>query len=189
MSGVYTITEFFPQRLSPAYNFAKRPNLDMSQTYDDINITPSMLDRLLDLDPQAERESPKSRSANLRQLKASVRRDLEYLLNSRHAVPAGIETLEETSRSAAVYGLPDFTGQSIVTAADQKNLVQKLETAISIFEPRLVEVRITLEPVSQTDRALRFRIEARLKVDPIPEPVAFDTVLQMGSGAFEIKER
>ena len=32
-----------------------------------------------------------------------------------------------------------------------------------------------------------FRIDARLKVDPAPEPVSFDTLLQIGSGEFRVK--
>ena len=36
---------------------------------------------------------------------------------------------------------------------------------------------------------LKFRIEASLNVEPTPEPIAFDTVLQLGSGEFEVKEK
>ncbi len=161
----------------------------MSKNYSELSITPSLLDRLIDLDPQTLQEPPKSRTATLQQLKASVRRDLEFLLNSRYAIPDGIENLEETSKSAMIYGMPDFTGHNVKNTGEQHKLVQKLETAIGIFEPRLVDLRIRLEPINEINRSLRFRIEARLKIDPVPEPVAFDTVLQIGSGAFEIVER
>ncbi len=161
----------------------------MSRSYTETNITPSLLDRLIDLDPQSSQEPPKSRTISLQHLKASVRRDLEFLLNSRLAIPEGIETLEETGKSMVIYGMPDFTGSNVKNAGEQQKLVQKIETVIHNFEPRLVDLRITLEPVNEINRSLRFRIEARLKTDPIPEPIAFDTVLQIGSGAFEIKER
>ena len=49
----------------------------MARTDSNIRITPSVLDRLIDYDPRESRESPKSRSASLMELKASVRRDLE----------------------------------------------------------------------------------------------------------------
>jgi predicted component of type VI protein secretion system len=48
---------------------------------------------------------------------------------------------------------------------------------------------VTLEPVSTIDKALKFRIEARLDIEPTPEPIAFDTILQLGSGDFEVKEK
>ncbi len=37
------------------------------------------------------------------------------------------------------------------------------------------------------ERAFRFKIEARLRIDPVPEPISFDTTLQLGSGNFAVK--
>lgn len=49
----------------------------------EIRITPSIVDRLLDFEPTNPNEAPKSRSQGMRELKQSVRRDLEWLLNTR----------------------------------------------------------------------------------------------------------
>ena len=40
---------------------------------------------------------------------------------------------------------------------------------------------------SVLERAFRFKIEARLRIDPVPEPISFDTTLQIGSGNFAVK--
>lgn len=160
----------------------------MRRTDSEIKVTPSLLDRLIDYEPRESKESPKSRSTNLLELKSSVRRDLEFLLNSR-AFPEDIpEGLEELHKSIAVFGLPDFTKNNIKNSSEQKKLADQLETTIRNFEPRLMDLQISLDPVNDVERSLRFRIIAQLKVDPIPEPIAFDTILQMGSGEFEIKE-
>ncbi len=37
------------------------------------------------------------------------------------------------------------------------------------------------------DRTLRFRIEALLRVEPAPEPVAFDSTLEPGAGGFAVR--
>jgi type VI secretion system protein ImpF len=161
----------------------------MSRTDNEVRITPSVLDRLLDFEPDVSREAPQSRAKSLRDLKLSVRRDLEWLLNSR-SYPEGIdEQLEEVKKSVIVYGLPDITGLSAKSHVEQKQLSKSLETAIRIFEPRFLDLKVTLEPVSTVDRLLRFRIEARLNVEPAPEPIVFDTVLQLGSGDFEVQEK
>jgi type VI secretion system protein ImpF len=161
----------------------------MSRIDSEIRITPSVLDRLLDFEPDVSREAPKSRAKSLRDLKLSVRRDLEWLLNSR-SYPEGIdERLEEVKKSVIVYGLPDITGISAKSHVEQKQLSQSLETAIRIFEPRFLNLKVTLEPVNTVDRMLKFRIEASLNVEPVPEPIAFDTVLQLGSGDFEVVEK
>jgi type VI secretion system protein ImpF len=154
----------------------------------EIKVTPSLLDRLIDYEPRESREPAKSRSANLRELKSAVRRDLEYLLNSRSFPEEIPENLPELNKSVALYGLPDFTKNNIKNYTEQKKLSEQLEWAIRTFEPRLMDLEITLDPVNDIERSLRFRIVAQLKVDPVPEPIAFDTVLQMGSGEFEVKE-
>ena len=154
----------------------------------EVRVTPSVLDRLLDFEPKALQEAPKSRSKSLRELKLSVRRDLEWLLNSR-SYPGEIdERLEETPNSVVTYGLPDFTGISVRSHIELKSLKQALETAIKNFEPRFLDVKVTLDPVNNIDRTLHFRIEAYLNVEPSPEPIIFDTVLELGSGDFEVKE-
>lgn len=161
----------------------------MSRVDNEIRITPSVLDRLLDFEPDVSREAPKSRSKSLRELKLSVRRDLEWLLNSRSFPEEIDEQLEEVKKSVVVYGLPDITGISAKNHNEQRRLTKALENAIRIFEPRFLDLKVTLEPVSNIDRMLKFRIEAQLNIEPAPEPIAFDTVLQLGSGEFEVKEK
>lgn len=160
----------------------------MSRTDNEIRVTPSLLDRLVDLEPKSSQEAPKSRSNSLRELKQSVQRDLEWLLNTRAYAGNVDERLEEVNKSVAVYGLPDFTAVSAKSHLEQTRMTKAIETAIKNFEPRFLDLRVTLEPISTTDKSLRFRIEANLNMEPSPEPVAFDTVLKVGSGDFEIKE-
>lgn len=160
----------------------------MALRENEIKITPSILDRLIDLEPKNPHEAPKSRSRGILELKQSVKRDLEWLLNTRHTADKVPEELEEVSKSIAIYGLPDFTGMSSRDSDDRKNLIRNVETALRVFEPRFMNLKVTLEEIETGERGVRFRIQATLKVEPTPEPVVFDTVLQMGSGEFEVKE-
>ena len=64
----------------------------MAKTRADKPLLPSVFDRLIDEDPGNEREAPKPRAQVLRDMKAAVCRDLEYLLNTR--VRAGLYALE-----------------------------------------------------------------------------------------------
>jgi type VI secretion system protein ImpF len=153
----------------------------------EIRITPSVLDRLIDEEPGVSREAPASRQKSLRQLKQAVRRDLEWLLNTRQLVGGVPPELKEVSQSLAAYGLPDFTAVSLRSPADQNRVRRTIEAAISTFEPRLEDVIVTLTPPRETEHILRFRVDARLKVEPAPEPVTFDTVLQLGSGQYIVQ--
>lgn len=161
----------------------------MSRRQDhEIQITPSLLDRLTDYEPKMSVESPKSRSKSLAELKQSVKRDLEWLLNSRSYPVEVDDELEEVPKSVVSYGLPDFTGISARNHLDLKRITGELETAINHFEPRLLDLKVKLEPVNTTDRELKFRVEAFLNVEPTPEPIVFDTVLELGSGDFDLRE-
>jgi type VI secretion system protein ImpF len=125
---------------------------------------------------------------SLRELKRAVRRDLEWLLNTRRSITTLPQNLERTAKSVAEYGLPDFSAASVKNPSDQAHILRTLEEAIGLFEPRLKGVSIRLETGGETERALRFRIDADLQVDPAPEPVTFDTTMQLYSGEYDIKE-
>jgi type VI secretion system protein ImpF len=159
----------------------------MARTDNDVHVTTSVLDRLLDYEPQLTREPIASRSKSLRQLKQSVRRDLEWLLNTRQIAHGLPPKLKETNNSVAAYGLPDFTNLNIDSADDQNLIKREVEQAIRRFEQRLDNVVVSIEPVRATERILRFRIDARLNIDPAPEPITFDTVLQLGSGEYQVR--
>jgi type VI secretion system protein ImpF len=48
-------------------------------------------------------------------------------------------------------------------------------------------MRVTLEPLAGSARILRFQIQGLLKVDPAPERVSFDTMLELTKGEYEVK--
>jgi type VI secretion system protein ImpF len=161
----------------------------MPRTDNEIRITPSVLDRLLDYEQDKSREPVSSRAKTLREMKQAVKRDLEWLLNTRCAVNEIPPDLKELNNSLAVYGLPDFSTAGIKSDndADQKRLRAALKAAITTFEPRLEIVNILVEKAKGNERVMHLRIDARLRVDPVPEPVSFDTMLQLGSGQYSIQ--
>ena len=153
----------------------------------DSAVTLSVLDRLIDHDPRNSREAAPSHTQSVRQLKEAVRRDLEWLLNTRIVAVPPDSRLREVNRSVFVYGLPDFTSYSLANPEDQSRLIRQLQNAIKIFEPRLDRVRIVpLDVEGANTRILHFRIEALLLMDPAPEHISFDTTLQLTSGEYEV---
>ena len=159
----------------------------MARTDNEVRVTPSVLDRLLDYEPELSREPLATRAKSLRQFKQAVRRDLEWLLNTRQIAEGLSPDLKETNDSLAAYGLPDFTTLSIESDADLKQIKREVEETIRRFEQRLENVVVSFEAGRPAERGLRFRIDARLKVDPAPEPITFDTVLQLGSGQYLVR--
>ncbi|MBN1566663.1 MAG: type VI secretion system baseplate subunit TssE [Acidobacteria bacterium] len=154
----------------------------------DLAVTTSILDRLIDLNPKESADPPANRSQSVRRLKASLRRDLEWLLNTRRNPEEVPETYEELFRSLYNYGLPDVTSMALNSPRDRQRLLRLIEQTIEIFEPRLAGTRVrALDSGGSGPRILRFQIEALLKMDPAPEQILFDTVLQLNSGEYQIK--
>jgi type VI secretion system protein ImpF len=153
-----------------------------------IEIVPSLIDRLLDENPEVRQEAPGKYFQDVRGLERSVMRDLENLLNTRREALFDLpEEFNELKKSLLVYGLPDVTAYNLLDPNDRNRLRRAIEAAISAFESRLQRVRVSMTTPGQTDGALHFRIEAQLRVEPSPEPVTFDTILQLDTQKYSIR--
>jgi len=63
-----------------------------------------------------------------------------------------------------------------------------MEALIAIFEPRLLGVKVSLGPANPGPLPqLRFIIEGLLAMDPMPEHVSFDTVLDVSGGEYHVR--
>jgi type VI secretion system protein ImpF len=154
-----------------------------------VNMVPSVLDRLLDDEPQISKEPSINRVQNLRSLERAVGRDLEALLNSRQEALVELPSeFVELNQSILIYGLPDLTSMSLLNQDDRNRIRRSVEQAIAVFEPRLERVRVAIEAPREHDRGLRFRIDAMLRVDPAPEPVTFDAILHLNTQQYEIQQ-
>lgn len=157
----------------------------MAKRTDTTPIRLSVLDRLIDVEPKTPVDPPVIRAQVLRELKAVVRRDMEWLLNTRRTPEVAPDSLRETQKSLYHYGMPDICSFPLVTAKDKQNMGGLMETVIAIFEPRLAGVRVSIN--QESPHALRFTIEGLLRIDPAPEPISFDTVLEVSNGQYAVK--
>lgn len=145
----------------------------------DKKLRPSILDRLIDQDPETPMDVEKSRFVQLAELRNSVRRDLESLLNTRCRVISPLETLEETQDTILNYGLPDLATVNMLNLDQQQEFAKKVEDILKTYEPRFKSVNVQyVTSHDQNDRTMRFRIDAVIWADPAPEIVVFDSVLE-----------
>jgi len=169
--------------------------------------TPSLIDRLskedlpgdgLDLDlAQAggktgemkvrRKASVAQRREAINRYKDSVKRDLEWLLNTRQVVDDRLPDYPEVSRSVYAYGLPDITSINMGAIHDQNELLRRMERCIEFFDKRLTKTEIMLEPLIGVNRVLRFSISGIVLMDPAPEEIVIDTILDPASGEYEVK--
>ena|ERR1035438_1219245 len=151
-------------------------------------VTQSVLERLIDREPKVSADPPPTRAQSVRLLKASLRRDLEWLLNTRRTPePAGSE-FAEVEKSLYNFGLPDMTSFSWDSSRDRSRLSRMIEQTLATFEPRISGLKVVaMESAPGAQHVLRFQIQGLLDMDPAPEHISFDTVLQLSSGEYQVK--
>lgn len=136
----------------------------------------SLLDRLVDLQPKEKIEKNVLRAYSKIELQEAVLRDLTWLLNTR--CPISYKILEKREqRSVIDYGIPDFGDLYTQNPDDRAILIEAIEQAIHIYEPRLKDVRIILEK-EQDQRQLVGYIEANLIFNQIVEPLTFPITIK-----------
>ncbi|MEW5801050.1 MAG: type VI secretion system baseplate subunit TssE [bacterium] len=152
------------------------------------NIQASILDRLLDFEPEVRQEPVQRRVVGFEQGKAAVIRDLENLLNTKSTILVIPPVYREVSRSLLVYGVRDYTSQNPKSIAVKKQLRQNLEETIARFEPRLRNVTVHVEEgATENERSVKFRITGLLILDPFTAPVVFDTLFDINRGEYTIQ--
>jgi type VI secretion system protein ImpF len=151
-------------------------------------VTLSLLDRLIDEEPKSSQEAPMSRAESLRRLRAAVRRDLEWLLNVRQPVQLPPEGAVELEKSVYCFGLPDICSMNLISIRNRNGLARLMESVIAQFEPRLISPKVSLVPSAPGALPqLHFAIEGLLAIDPMPEHVSFDTVLEVTAGEYHVR--
>lgn len=143
-----------------------------------------LMDRLVDV-PLPE---DSGRRVSVQDMRTSVSRDLENLLNTRSEGARLIgDSFKECRASSLTYGILDFSSYSLLSPHDRDRIRRSLEQAIALHESRLTRIRVTLEPQRELDRALRFRVDALMELGPDNEKVQFDAVLQLNTQTYLVR--
>jgi type VI secretion system protein ImpF len=155
-------------------------------------LQPSLLDRLTDEEPDQRQEPPERRVLSLRQLRASVLRDLAWLFNS--VALSSAQDLEEfplVAHSVLNFGLPDLAGRT-ASSVDVPGLERLLRRAILDYEPRIlgntVKVSLQSNPEQMSHNALTFEIEGELWAQPVPLRVLFKSELDLEVGEVKVAD-
>lgn len=154
----------------------------MARSATETLVTQSVLDRLTQVE-----DWPTTRNQSVRFFRDALKRDLEWLLNTRKPPVPELQARPVVRDSVINFGLPDISAMGLSSTSDQRALRTAIEACVRAFEPRLTGVRVTLESSDAVDRRLRFHIEGNMKLDPSPEEISFDTVLELASGEYKVK--
>jgi type VI secretion system protein ImpF len=152
-------------------------------------LAPSLLDRLIDLDPDLTRDPAITPAERPEGLRSALMRDVEALLNARCkpvSPPAGLTDLAD---SLVSLGVEDFLSTSLVSDMQRNAFARDLQTRLARFEPRLenLSVAILPDPIPAR-RSLRLRISADYRERPGLPPIIFETRVDPVAGHFRLAE-
>ncbi|GAB2873767.1 type VI secretion system baseplate subunit TssE [Paraburkholderia jirisanensis] len=151
-----------------------------------MRFNPSLFDKLFGGYPTESNPST-VRTHSLDEIKHSVARDLESLLNTRMAFSeAQLELFRECAGSMLTYGLNDFSDRSLASSEDRSFICASIKRAITRHEPRLQGVEVALAVREQCVSVLHFAIKALLVVHPAQAPVNFDALLQPSTHQYSV---
>jgi type VI secretion system protein ImpF len=155
-------------------------------------LQPSLLDRLTDDDPGAPRESRDQRFFDVRRLRASVLRDLAWLLNATNgSCGPAIADHPHAARSTLDFGIPDLAGAS-ASGIDADELARQVKEAILRFEPRILReglaVQVAARPEAVGSPQLTMRIEGVLWALPAPVRIQVNTSFDLESGRVQVAD-
>jgi type VI secretion system protein ImpF len=163
-------------------------------------LQPSLIDRLIDNDPQQRTETSDARVLSRQQLRAAVLRDLSWLFNDTRIEPepnssrkeevALWRNMEFARRSVLNYGMPAFSGVTL-SSMDTGEIERAVVEAIRNFEPRIdpqtleVEVRTDAEDLQNT---LQLVIRGQMWSQPVPLELLLAADVDVESGTTRVRE-
>ncbi|MCD8482282.1 MAG: type VI secretion system baseplate subunit TssE [Verrucomicrobia bacterium] len=160
-------------------------------------LQPCLLDRLFDDDPRHSSSIVQGKAISLQRYKEGIKRDIEWLLNSRSRLDnADALGWDEVRKSVLNFGIRDFTGLNSenLSVIEMERAIQR---ALEVFEPRFIpgtlEVRHLPLPKNERNResqainALHFEISARIWAEPMPQDFVIRTDVALEDGLVTIE--
>ncbi|MCC8392517.1 type VI secretion system baseplate subunit TssE [Paraburkholderia sp. MMS20-SJTR3] len=157
------------------------------------HLQPSLLDRLIDDNPQSRVEVDDARFLTRRTLRAGVLRDLSWLFNTTNlSNEISAEHYPAAYTSVLNFGLPSLSG-GFASTVDAVALEQAIREAIVRFEPRIAPESIEIEPVLDRPvldmhNQISLVIRGLLWAQPAPLEFALQTEIDLEEGGITVTE-
>lgn len=128
--------------------------------------------------------------SSLKEIRACVKRDLDWLLNaSQYSPQEDLDGYPDVACSVVNYGMPDLTGKT-VSGFDQQHMDRLLKQVIVNFEPRIIRTTLTVRVIADKalfdHNALVFEIEGELLAEPQPLHLHLRTEFELEDGTVSV---
>lgn len=136
-----------------------------------------LFERLHDLDPKTLHEEKPLVHFNQEQLIASVEKDVNALLNTRCPLPLEAYLFAVADDIPAPYptlfGLSDFSFYDGANHQSWNTVVQHIKTAITLYEPRIKSVHVSVHNFDADQQTLDIQVSAQLIIGEVVTSIIF----------------
>lgn len=133
---------------------------------------------------------PRVERFNERALRATVRRELNWILNTtQFAAVEDLDPYPEVKTSVLNYGVPDLAGKALTQRVVQDR-ARQIRAAILAFEPRMEARTLEVEPVPSVERenAVTYVIRGDVTAAVQAMPVEFKTDIELDTASVVLRE-
>ncbi|MGK0309737.1 MAG: type VI secretion system protein ImpF [Lentimonas sp.] len=153
-------------------------------------LQPCLMDRLFDDEPRRKSESREDKVVSVKRFREGVKRDIEWLLNSKSRFYDLNDDLHRVRDSVLNYGIRDFTGLSSENLS-LKTLENIIRNALIVYEPRLITDELEVKAVNASSEmkkinALSFEISGKIWAEPLPQDFVLRTEVSLDTGMVSV---
>ena len=153
-------------------------------------LQPCLMDRLFDDEPRRRSESREEKIISVKQFREGVKRDIEWLLNSKSRFYDLEDDKQDIRSSVLNYGIRDFTGLSSENLS-LKTLEKVIRDSLAAYEPRLIPDELKVMAINtrfESDKvnALSFEISGKIWAEPLPQDFVLRTDVALDTGMISV---
>lgn len=144
-----------------------------------IGAKPLLFDRLVDLEPEIMHESHQILTFDgvLRSVVIEVARILNTRQSARKKVYEQLSKNSDNFGLPIMFGIPDFTSLDPADKKQRWRICLICERALSVFEPRLKQIKVIVERFDQQKQHLYVQISGVLALQKIQDKVTFPILI------------
>lgn len=136
-----------------------------------------LFERLIDQQPEQDREIPCKRHYNQFELIQSIEQEVFRILNTRstakHSEFEDLINLRENIGLVHLFGLADFSQFDGTNGGHRPRIARLCEIAIRIFEPRLNNIKVTILEFDKKSQTLIASISAMIIIPEFQQEITF----------------
>lgn len=132
-----------------------------------------LFDKLIDEDPLASFEKTPKNLQTLDELQESIKDDVSRLLNTRQPFFWRNFSAQNNFSTPFVYGIDLTSAIYTEDAVELRKVEARIEEAIRLFEPRLIDPRVKVQKLDNIPESLFASIDAFVETEDRRVPISF----------------